>query len=263
MRRHSVRYRADCARRGGYGGCVNRSPRRTSPTANRLLDSLAQAPRARVVAACVAVELRAGVRLAERGGAIAHVYFPTHSAISCLLPMDGHVVEVSLVGPEGLLGATVARGRARSTVRAEVRLGGAAWRMTTDAFRRRLELEPSLAAAVDGYLDAMHAQLVQASGCHRFHHVDARVARCLLMTSDRARSATFPLTHETLGHALGVRRVGVTNAASQMQKRALIAYSRGLVTILDRAGLEAAACDCYRQDLEAYARAVPRQRARQ
>lgn len=252
-----VRYRPDGPRARGYGPFVSPSPWSTSPTANRLLDSLPAAPRARVLGGCVEIQLRLGERLAEPGENVAHVYFPSRGAVSCLLPMAGHVLEACLVGPEGLLIASVARGRARSQVRAEVRLEGAAWRMTTDAFRRHVALEPSLATAVDGYMDAVHAQLLRASGCNRFHHVDQRVARCLLMMSDRARSDSFALTHETLGHALGVRRVGVTNAASQMQRRQLISYVRGLVTIVDRKGLEGAACGCYREDLEAYARAMP------
>jgi CRP-like cAMP-binding protein len=99
------------------------------------------------------------------------------------------------------------------------------------------------------------AQLIQGAGCNRFHVVEQRVARWLLLTGDRAHSATFRITHEFLASMLGVRRVGITKAASALQARKLIVYTRGVLTILDRKGLERASCSCYRSDLATYERA--------
>ena len=96
------------------------------------------------------------------------------------------------------------------------------------------------------------AQVIQTAGCNRFHRVEQRVARWLLMTSDRARSPTFRITHEFLAYMLGVRRVGITEAASHLQKSGFIGYRRGVVTVLDRKGLERASCPCYRADLSIY-----------
>lgn len=228
-----------------------------APHGNRLLERLASAERALVLAACDHVALAFGQVLDEPGVEARHVYFPTSGAISSLLPMQGgHVVEVALTGDEGLHGAAFARGRAVSAVRAEVHVAGGAWRMRT-ADLRAMAGRTGMSAALDGYMDAMLAQLVQATGCNRFHRIEQRVARWMLMTADRAHASTFTLTHELLAHTLGVRRVGVTNAAGALQRRNLIAYCRGVVAILDRHGLERASCACYRTDLMAYARALP------
>lgn len=236
--------------------------RRSSATApgfprNRLLDRLAAPERARVLLACDHVDLAFGQVLDVPGAEAQYVYFPTSGAISSLLPMQGgHAIEVALVGDEGLHGAAFARGHALSAVRAEVHVAGSAWRLAT-ADLRAMARAPALSETVDGYLDAVRTQLVQATGCHRFHCVEQRVARWLLMTADRAHASRFGFTHELLAHALGVRRVGVTNAAGALQRRALIACERGVVAIVDRRGLERASCACYRADLQAYERALP------
>jgi CRP-like cAMP-binding protein len=121
--------------------------------------------------------------------------------------------------------------------------------MGSGAFRRELARTPALRDCVDRYIFVTIAQLMRNAGCNRFHVVLQRVARRLLMTADRAHSPTFHMTHETLAGVLGVRRVGVTVAANVLQKRRLISYSRGTVSVLDRAGLERAACSCYREDI--------------
>jgi CRP-like cAMP-binding protein len=231
------------------------------PSTNLLLERLRPRHRAAVLASCDEVELAPGQVIAEPGDAIAHIYFPTDSAICLLAPMeDGHVVEVLLVGREGFYGVPVALGFAHSDVRAVVQGPGRAWRMGAAAFRTHLGGAASRAPLADGvnlYIQVLMGQLAQAVGCNRFHRVEQRVARWLLMTSDRTAAASFALTHELLARTLGVRRVGVTEAAGALQRKRLITYKRGMVAILDARGLERAACSCYRADLQLYDRALP------
>lgn len=229
-----------------------------APVGNRLLDRLPALERSRVLAACEPVDLAFGQVIEKPGEVALHVYFPTGCAISSLLPMEGgHVVEVALTGSEGVHGARGARCNGTpSIVRAVVHIAGTAWRMDQPAFRSRLTAHAALSTVMDRYTEAVVAQLLQAAGCHRFHRLEQRVARWLLMTADRAHAPTFALTHEMLAHTLGVRRVGVTNAAGALQRRKLIAYGRGVVAILNRNGLERAACSCYRADLASYERAL-------
>ena len=128
--------------------------------------------------------------------------------------------------------------------------------MDAATFRRELVQVPSLRGAVDLYIYVLMSQLIQTAGCNRFHVVEQRLARWLLMTADRAHVSPFRITHEFLAYMLGVRRVGITEAASALQKRDLIGYARGVVTIRDRKGLERAACGCYRSDITTYQRTL-------
>ena len=128
--------------------------------------------------------------------------------------------------------------------------------MSAARFRRELGASPDLRKTLGNYLYARFGQLARAAGCNRFHLVEARLARCLLMTSDRAHSASFTITHGFLASMLGVRRVGVTTAASALKRMKLIRYRRGSLEILDREGLERMACGCYRAYLENYQRVL-------
>ena len=222
---------------------------------NRLLDQLPARERARMIAACEEVDLVFEDVIDEAGGTIGHVYFPTGSFISMLAPMGGKsTLEVALAGNEGMYGLPVAFGVAIAPMTALVQGAGPALRMNAAAFRREIARVPALRACVDRYIYVVMSQLIQVAGCNRFHVVEQRLARWLLMTGDRAHSATFRITHEFLAYMLGVRRVGITEAASALQERDLITYTRGLLTILDRKGLERASCSCYRADLTTYQR---------
>lgn len=228
---------------------------REAPTTNRLLDRLPARDRAEVVAGCENVHLTLGQVLTEPGEPIRNVYFPTGGFISLIAPMDGTTtLEVALAGNEGVYGVPLALGVTLSPVHAVVQGAGPAWRMSAAEFRRDLTLFPKLRASVDIYIHVLMTQLMQTAGCNRFHVVEQRVARWMLMTSDRASSPTFDMTHEFLARMLGVRRVGVTEAAGALHVRELIDYKRGVITIVDRKGLERASCSCYESDRSTYAR---------
>ena len=194
----------------------------------------------------VPVALEFGSVLYETGDSIRHVYFPENSVVSLLTVVDRHnALEVGLVGYEGMVGLPLALGRRLSPVRALVQGGGNATQMTAARFVAAFDASPRLQHFLRIYTYDLMAQITQTAACNRFHRVEARLARWLLMTRDRLRSARFRLTHEFLSDMLGVRRVGVTTAASALQRRELIEYRRGEIRILDHTGLEAAACTCY------------------
>lgn len=193
--------------------------------------------------------------LCEPGQPTRHVHFPTEGFISLVATHDGSPgVEVGMVGGEGMLGSQVALGVATSPLHALVQGPGVAWRVSADAFTAELAASAGLRKVMNQYVYVQMAQMATAAACLRFHQVGPRLARWLLMTQDRAHADNFHVTHEFLAYMLGVRRVGITGAAGALQDSALIQYHRGNFTVLDRAGLEAAACSCYAADCRSYAR---------
>jgi CRP-like cAMP-binding protein len=189
------------------------------------------------------------------GEPISHVYFPLTSYISLITtPGASGALEVGLVGVEGAFGITLLLDVKDSPLFALIQGGGSALRMSAGRFRRAASERSGLRRVLNRYMYVRMAQLAQSAACNRFHRMDARMARWLLMTHDRALSSTFRLTHEFLAQMLGVRRAGVTKAAGTLQKLKLIRYRRGEVTVLDRAGLEAASCPCYRAANDLYER---------
>lgn len=224
------------------------------PFQNQLIERLPRKEKSRFLGLCEDVELIMSTVLCESGEVTRYAYFPTTGIISLVTAIDGHpVLEVGMVGQEGMLGAQLALGVGRAPLHALVQGPGRAWRLAAAPFRRELARNDALRGRLDRYLYVMMNQMASSAACLRFHQIGPRLARWLLMTQDRAHSENFHVTHEFLAYMLGVRRVGITTAAVALQRSGVIEYRRGDVTIVDRPGLEAAACSCYATDLEAYA----------
>ena len=209
----------------------------------------------RLLAICEPVELVMSEVLSDVGIPTRYVYFPTKSFISLVTPIMGKpILEVGMIGREGMLGTHLALGVRTAPLHALVQGPGAAWRIGAVAFRKELARSSALQQSVNRYIYVMMMQLASAASCLRFHQIEQRLARWLLMTQDRAQSNSFHITHEFLAYMLGVRRVGVTAAASVLQRDGLIKYHRGAIEVLNRRRLEVAACTCYAADREAYAK---------
>jgi CRP-like cAMP-binding protein len=216
--------------------------------ANRLLAALPAKEYERLLAWLEPVTLTYGEVLYEPGQQMRHVYFPNDCVVSLLTVVEGHrALEVGMIGREGMVGARLALGIGTSSVRALVQGTGTALRISSARFVREFRRSPALQRALFRFTDALMIQISQTAACNRFHMVQARLIRWLLMTRERVPSGVFHLTQEFLADMLGVRRVGVTSAASALQRQQLIRYRRGTITILDQQGLEAACCSCYRQ----------------
>jgi len=214
---------------------------------NRLLAALPAKDYARLEGDLEPVTVTYGEILYEPGDRMRHVYFPDNCLVSLLTLVEGHrALEVGLVGREGMIGVRLALGGSESPVRALVQGTGTALRMNAERFVREFHRSQTLQRVLLQFADRLMGQVSQTAACNRFHVVDARLARWLLMTADRMRSATFHLTHGFIADMLGVRREGVTVAAVALQRRGIIRYRRGNITVLDRKGLEAACCSCYR-----------------
>ncbi len=213
---------------------------------NRLIADLPRKDRSEFLKRCQPVELVFGEILCEAGRPMTHIYFPLQGFISRIAVLEEQQpLEIGLVGNEGMMGETLALGVNAAPMRAVVQGAGTALRMSAAALRRELRRRGSLAAIVNRYLYVLIAQLTRLSACTRFHEIEPRLARWLLMTHDRAHTDQFRLTHEFLAAMLGVRRSGVTIAAGNLQAKKLVRYHRGELTVLDRRGLEAVSCSCY------------------
>jgi len=224
-------------------------------TGNHLIAQLPRRDRLSLLAVCESVPLELGSVMCEPGKPTRHVYFPDDGFISLVTAIGGEPgLEVGMVGREGMLGAQLVLGVGEAPLHARVQGAGTAQRVQAAPFRRELARSRALQRTLNRYLYVLMAQLATAAGCTRFHSVEPRLARWMLMSQDRAHSDSFHLTHEFLAYMLGVRRVGITGAASDLQRRGLVQYQRGDITVHDRAGLEAAACGCYAADRDTYDR---------
>ena len=220
---------------------------------NHLLNLLPKALRTSLVAQCEPIELVLSQVLCEPGQHLAHAYFPISGFVSVVVQVDTHPgLEVGMIGNEGMLGSELALGMNSTPLRALVQGAGSCLRMGTDAFRHMVATTPEWQQVCHRYLLVRLHQLALSAACERFHLIGPRLARWLLMTQDRAHTDTFHVTHEFIALMLGVRRVGVTMAAGELQRSGLIEYRRGEVTVLNRAALEKQACSCYRADRIVY-----------
>lgn len=225
---------------------------------NYLIEQLPRNDRRSLLALCEPIQLVLAEVLCEPGKPTQHAYFPIDGFISLVARTDSHPgLEVGMIGREGMLGAQLALGVDTVPSHALVQGPGAAWRVTTADFRRELARSAALRRSLNRYIYVLMSQLVASAACLRFHLIGPRLARWLLMSQDRAHSNSFHVTHEVLALMLGVRRVGITTAASALQRSGLIEYHRGDLTVLDRRGLEAMACGCYAADRQAYAELLP------
>ena len=222
---------------------------------NHLIELLPAKDRKRLLGLAAQVNLVQSDVLGTAGKQNRHVYFPIGGFISLVTSIGGKpVLEVGMVGREGMFGAQVLLGVPTQPLHALVQGPGSAHRFELGAFRRELERGAALRRVLGRYLYVLMNQLASSAACIRFHPIDARLGRWLLMMQDRAHSDSFGVTHEFMAYMLGVRRVGITDAAGAMQRKGLIEYHRGRVTVLDRKGLEAVSCTCYAADRQAYAR---------
>jgi CRP-like cAMP-binding protein len=216
-------------------------------SANQVLASISPREYRRLRVQLEPTVLKFGQVLYEPGEPIRFVYFPIDCLISLLTAVDKRrTLEVGMVGNEGMAGMPFILGVGISGVRALVQGAGGALRMPSDRFRVEFDRNRSLQQSLFRYTYALMAQISQTAACNRFHEAEARLARWLLMTRDRVGRDEFPLTHQFLAHMLGLRRVGITQAAGTLRRRNLIGYHRGRIRIRDAKGLEAACCSCYR-----------------
>jgi CRP-like cAMP-binding protein len=207
-----------------------------------------------LLALCEPVALAVGQVLGQVGTPTRYVYFPTVGFVSLVSSIKGRpTLEVGMVGREGMLGTQLVLGVENAPLHAVVQGAGAAWRIGAAEFSKELARSAAMQRGLNRYVYVTMAQLAAAASCLRFHQIGPRLARWLLMTQDRAHSDSFHITHVFLAYMLGVRRVGITTAASLLQREGLIKYRRGEIQVLNRRGLKAAACSCYAADREAYA----------
>lgn len=213
---------------------------------NRLLAALPKKEYQRLLPNLELVSLAFGDIIYEPGDVITHVHFPNDSIISLLSAVaERSTLEVGIVGNEGMAGISVFMGVNVSRNQFLVQGAGTAMRMKAEVFGSESNHSGALDLLLRRYSHSLLTQISQSAACNRFHNVDARLARWMLMTHDRMGSDEFQLTQEFMSNMLGVRREGVSKAASELQRKKLISYGRGLITILDRQGMEKVACNCY------------------
>jgi CRP-like cAMP-binding protein len=215
--------------------------------ANRLLAALPQRDYRQLAAGLESVPLDHGAVLFEAGEPIRSVYFPDGGLVSILVPLEGEkVAEVAVVGQEGMVGLPVFLGASAHPHRAVVQIGGSAWRLPATALRAAVRRSPALSNRLLRYVDAFLVQVSQSAVCNCLHSLPKRYCRWLLMAHDRLGLDRLPFTQKFLALMLTVRLASVSEATGALERAGLIRYRRGELHILDRPGLEAACCGCYR-----------------
>jgi CRP-like cAMP-binding protein len=222
---------------------------------NTLIDALPRTAKKRLLSICEPVELLAGHIVSGSDTPTRHVYFPTGSILSLTTSSkESPVLEVGMVGSEGMLGLQLILSVDNVPLQASVRGPGSAWRIPTEPFNRELAGSRALRQCLYGYLQVILLQFTSEARCVRFHPINQRLARWLLMTHDRTHADSFSVTQAIIAHLLGVRRVGIAKAAAAFQRKGVIRYARGLLTIVDRRALESLSCGCYATARKTYQR---------
>ena len=225
--------------------------------ANQLIAILPEESREFFLEHCELVSVQRQDVLTQSGQFAEHAYFPLDSYVAVVLNMaDSSDVQVDLTGNEGMVNISLVLGVRVASLTNVVQGAGRAFRIHHTELHKLLDVDPFLRNVLNLYISLRMDQLARNMACASFHTVEQRLARWLLMVKDRAHSNELSLTHEVLSRMLGVRRERVTQAASALQKKELISYSRGDLMLLNQPGLEAAACSCYEADLVVYERAM-------
>lgn len=228
-------------------------------TANRLLAALRPAERRLIEPHMKPAALDHDDVLFEPGDDVHTTYFPCHRTMISLrlVTRDGEQVEVATIGREGAVGGVVSNGNKPAFGQAVVQIAGAAFKIPTEKLDKVKNGSPRVADLFARYSDALLAQMMQSAACNALHPIEQRCCRWLLSAHDRAGDHSFHLTQQALAEMLGVQRTTVTAVSSKLQAKRLIAYRRGAVEILDRAGLEKAACECYAAVESHFTRLLP------
>ncbi|MEH2356263.1 Crp/Fnr family transcriptional regulator [Nostoc sp.] len=225
------------------------------PQVNALLATLPSSDYERLIPHLKLVSLPTRQVIYEPGEPITHVYFPQNAVVSIVTIMeDGSTVEVGIVSNEGMVGIPVILGGNTTTTKAFVQVAGAGMQMDADILRTEFNRGGAIQKLLLRYVRAIYTELTQSCACNRLHTLEERLARWLLTVSDRFESDDFPLTQEFIAQMLGVRRSGVTVAASTLSRAGMIRYQRGQINILNRENLEATSCECYQVIQNEFAR---------
>ncbi|MBW8368980.1 MAG: Crp/Fnr family transcriptional regulator [Arenimonas sp.] len=222
------------------------TPALCSPRQNRLLAALPAADLAALAPELESVSLKVGETLCGPRGQFHHAYFPTTAIVSLLyLTESGTSCEVAGVGNEGMVGVSLFLGVDTTANAAVVQTAGRAWRLESRLLKREFARAGALQSLLLLYTQALLIQTSQSVVCTRHHSIDQQMCRWLLLTLDRSPCSELLMTQEMIAGMFGVRRESITDAAGKMQRAGLISYRRGHISVLDRAGLEAGACECY------------------
>jgi len=228
-----------------------------TPEQNQLLAALPADEWARWRTELEPVDLQLGDVLYESGSTMTHVYFPTTAIVSLLYVMEnGASAEIAVVGHEGIVGVSLFMGGESTPSRAVVQSAGKGFRMGAQQIQEHFKRAPVLHLLLR-YTQALITQMAQTAVCNRHHSLDQQLCRWLLLSLDRLSGSELVMTQELIANMLGVRREGVTESATKLQKSGLIKYARGRIAVLDRAGLEERSCECYAVVKKEYDRLLP------
>ncbi|MGB4585978.1 MAG: Crp/Fnr family transcriptional regulator [Rectinemataceae bacterium] len=233
-------------------------PYPVNPRQNHLLAAIPEDEFERISPMLEHVHLPLGEILSEAGSRMQFVYFPTTAIVSLLNVLeDGATAEIAVVGREGIVGIAIFMGGASMLSRALVQSEGSAYRIHSDLLKQEFNRNLAMQHFFMRYTMALVAQMAQTAICNRHHSIDQQLCRWLLLSVDRLSGNVLNMTQELIADMLGVRREGVTEAARKLQDAGLISYSRGCLTVLDRPGLEARVCECYKVVKDEFERLLP------